>query len=330
MTRYLYDGKRVIQERDGNNTPTVTYTRGKDLSGSLEGAGGIGGLLARSHGYSGGAWSTHNFYHADGNGNVTYMINSSQAMVATYKYDPYGRTISSSGTLAAANVYRFSSKELHVNSGLFYYLYRFYDPNTQRWLNRDPGNELGFAVVTHGRAKPADQPNNYRFAGNAPSLHTDPVGLAVWLCTRRTGSWPLGGYGRHAYLWDDRSPVQNHSCGMGSSYGSNTYGTAEDNDDGPIGLVSSPYVDPFTGVECQVLSGTEGNENELMDYCRQHVNDEPWWPGVFDCHTAAGRILSQKGFSVPSWPSRLNPGDPAWPLSLSWYLFLKVISFPGF
>src|SRR5262249_46764371 len=62
-TRYIYDGMRVIQERDANNTPTVSYTRGLDLGGTLEGAGGIGGLLARSHGYSAGNWTNHNFYH---------------------------------------------------------------------------------------------------------------------------------------------------------------------------------------------------------------------------------------------------------------------------
>ena len=49
VVRYIYDGWRVIQERDNSNTPTVSYTRGSDLSGSMEGAGGIGGLLARSH-----------------------------------------------------------------------------------------------------------------------------------------------------------------------------------------------------------------------------------------------------------------------------------------
>ncbi len=43
--RYVYDGKLVIQERDNLNLPTVCYTRGRDMSGSLEGAGGIGGLL---------------------------------------------------------------------------------------------------------------------------------------------------------------------------------------------------------------------------------------------------------------------------------------------
>ncbi len=82
-TRYVYDGRRVIQERNGSNTPQVSYTRGMDLSGSLEGAGGIGGLLGRSHGYSGGNWSTHNFYHADGGGNITYLVNSSQGLAAS-------------------------------------------------------------------------------------------------------------------------------------------------------------------------------------------------------------------------------------------------------
>ena len=46
--RYVYDGNLVIQERDANNLPLVTYTRGKDLAGTFEGAGGIGGLLART------------------------------------------------------------------------------------------------------------------------------------------------------------------------------------------------------------------------------------------------------------------------------------------
>jgi len=52
--------------------------RGSDLSGTLEGAGGIGGLLARSHGYSGGNWATNSYYFADGNGNITFMLDSNQ------------------------------------------------------------------------------------------------------------------------------------------------------------------------------------------------------------------------------------------------------------
>src|SRR5439155_23490805 len=141
----LYDGMRVIQERNSSNTPTVCYTRGIDLSGSFEGAGGIGGLLARSHGYSSGSCTGHNFDHADVGGNVTMLIDNAGTpnVTATYRYDPFGNVITTTGTNAANNVYCFSSKERHANSGMCYYGYRFYDPNLQRWPNRDPIAEQG-------------------------------------------------------------------------------------------------------------------------------------------------------------------------------------------
>src|SRR5207249_11803613 len=110
---------------------------------SLEGAGGIGGLLARSHGYSGGSWTTHHFYHADGAGNINAMVDSSQVISASYRYDPFGTLISASGSMAGTNMYRFSSKEWLFYSKLSYYGYRFYDPSMQRWLNRDPILEYG-------------------------------------------------------------------------------------------------------------------------------------------------------------------------------------------
>jgi RHS repeat-associated protein len=184
QVRYIYDGMRVIQERDGNNTPLVSYTRGNDMSGSLEGAGGIGGLLGRSHGYSSGSWSTHNHYHADGNGNVTYLVNSSQSEAASYRYDPYGRLMGSSGTLAAANLYRFSSKELHAKSGMYYYGFRFYEPHLQRWLNRDPLGDhavlekalLGRSPIDRASLQDAGQGNLYGFVGNRPLTAVDPDG----------------------------------------------------------------------------------------------------------------------------------------------------------
>ena len=162
---YVYDGNMVIQERDMNNLPTVTYTRGKDLSGSLQGAGGIGGLLARtSQAYQDAPLAGHSFYHCDGNGNVTMLIDSSQGIVAKYLYDAFGNILSKSGLLADANVYRFSSKEWHSNSGLVYYLYRYCDPNLQRWPNRDPIGELGGL-------------NLYGYVGNDPINFVDLWGL---------------------------------------------------------------------------------------------------------------------------------------------------------
>src|SRR5271157_496539 len=185
---YVYDGNLVIQERDINNLPTTTYTRGKDLSGSLDGAGGIGGLLARTaQAYIDAPMAGHSFYHADGNGNITMLINSSQAIVAKYLYDAFGNVLSKSGLLADANVYRFSSKEKHLNSGLVYYLYRYYDPNLQRWPNRDPlGDVARFTQASDGldwdeivNLSAQSLQNPFEFDDNAPPDYIDKDGLQI-------------------------------------------------------------------------------------------------------------------------------------------------------
>ena len=154
-----------VKERDINNLPKVTYTRGNDLSGSLQRAGGIGGLLARTDNgqWIGGSPTAHAYYYYDGNGNVAGLVNTNGAIVAQYTYDPFGNILTMSGPLASANTYRFSSKEWNNNAGLYYYLYRFYDPNLQRWLNRDPIQELGGL-------------NLYNYAANTPLNLVDLLG----------------------------------------------------------------------------------------------------------------------------------------------------------
>jgi RHS repeat-associated protein len=143
--RYVYDGQMVVQERDINNLPVVTYTRGNDLSGTLQGAGGIGGLLARTVNSQMliGAPFASAYYFCDAMGNISGLVYTNGLMAAQYTYDPFGNILTMSGPLASANTYRFSSKEWNDKPGTYYYLYRFYDPMLQRWLNRDPIQERG-------------------------------------------------------------------------------------------------------------------------------------------------------------------------------------------
>ena len=183
QTRYLREGMLPLPERTGS--PRVSHTRGLDLSGTLVGAGGIGGLLARSRHATSSPYAVNgnSFYHADGNGNVTYLANSSGGTDAAYRYDPFGRGLAQTGPYASANGMRFSSKPWvgHNGSntdGLYYYGYRFYDPLTQRWPNRDPLGEPGFEVARRGRARlVADGPNLYAFVRNDPIDRTDFLGL---------------------------------------------------------------------------------------------------------------------------------------------------------
>lgn len=91
------------------------------------------------------------------------MINANQAIVARYIYDGFGRILAQSGSLAAANVYRFASKELHPNSGLSYFGRRFFDPNLARFINRDPMAEAGGL-------------NLYLYCGNNPLGCIDCLG----------------------------------------------------------------------------------------------------------------------------------------------------------
>ncbi|MCD4779628.1 MAG: hypothetical protein K8S27_03650, partial [Candidatus Omnitrophica bacterium] len=115
---FVYDGWNVIQEIT-TAQPTKYYVWGLDLSQSMQGAGGVGGLLTVIEGTS--SWN----YLYDGNGNVGQMLNSSTgAIEAHYEYDPYGNEIQATGAVASSNPYRFSTKYLDDEFNLYYYGYR--------------------------------------------------------------------------------------------------------------------------------------------------------------------------------------------------------------
>ena len=92
-SRYIYDGWLIVQERDENNVPKVTYTRGPDVSGSRSGAGGIGGLLARTDHFL----NRTDFYQSDAHGNIVAMIDEHERLSAKYLWDPFGNLLGQLG-----------------------------------------------------------------------------------------------------------------------------------------------------------------------------------------------------------------------------------------
>ncbi|WP_446011326.1 RHS repeat domain-containing protein, partial [Candidatus Electrothrix sp.] len=137
---FVYDGWNLIEELDGAGAVAASYVYGLDLSQSLQGAGGIGGILARvDHG----ADKVHLYFY-DANGNVGQLIDTADgSVVAAYEYAPFGGLTSAMGSYAGINPFRFSSKYADDEIGLYYYGYRYYLPELGRWLSRDPIGEDG-------------------------------------------------------------------------------------------------------------------------------------------------------------------------------------------
>jgi RHS repeat-associated protein len=136
-TYYIYDGWNLVAEivdgQEGN-----MYFWGLDLSGSLQGAGGVGGLLAVFPPSQAAQLPIY-----DGNGNIlAYVDAASTELSARLEYGPFGEPLRRTGPLSDELNYGFSTKPLDA-FGLYYYGYRFYDPETGRWPSRDPIEEQG-------------------------------------------------------------------------------------------------------------------------------------------------------------------------------------------
>jgi RHS repeat-associated protein len=169
-SRVLYAGwLPVMEERSGfpgNVAARRWFQWGADLSGTREGAGGIGGLVAiiEEHGV--------NSYRTllpvqDGLGNVTGLIDTAtNHTIARYDYGPFGEPLGESGETDACP-FRWQTKWYDPETQLCYFGHRYYTPRTARWLSRDPmGEDGGF--------------NLYAYCGNDPVNKHDPLGQAVW------------------------------------------------------------------------------------------------------------------------------------------------------
>lgn len=168
-SEFTYDGlgRRVkIVEKDGSGTVTSTkhfvwcgleLCQERDVTGST---------ITKQFFPQGEVRSgTKYFYTRDHLGSIREVTDISGSVLARYDYDPYGFRTKISGSFDCD--FGFTGHYFHAASGLCFALFRVYDPNTGRWLNRDPLAERGGV-------------NLYEYVGNNPSLWVDIYGLIKW------------------------------------------------------------------------------------------------------------------------------------------------------
>ena len=144
---FVWDDWNIIREivREGGSVTVTDNVWGLDIDGSLQGAGGVGGLLAVVRSDCAVTNSAFCIQHSalylptyDANGNVSEYVSTNGEIVAHYDYSPFGEILVQSGDLADTFTHRFSTKPWCPITGLYEYQMRKYKPEIGRWLSRDP------------------------------------------------------------------------------------------------------------------------------------------------------------------------------------------------
>lgn len=194
--QFIYDGWNMVREIKEENKVSVgrSYVWGLDLSQSLEGAGGVGGLLVSSDGLL-----VHH-YIFDANGNVGQLIDVEEGILAAqYQYNSFGRIEKAVEKSSLNNNFCFSTKYTDIGLDLVCFGFRYFSNQSGKWLSRDPKGEKG------GK-------NLYVYISNSPHNSIDPLGLDVYVIYRQLNinilenAFPLTG---HIYIGFNNENMDN-------------------------------------------------------------------------------------------------------------------------
>ena len=158
---YIYASGKLLREvitttdAEGNTT-TETLDFTYDASGS-----------PFSLTYNG----TTYYYVVNLQGDVIWLVSGTGATVAEYEYDPYGRVISGTGTMAEVNPLRYRGYCYDAESEFYYLQSRYYDPVVCRFVNADSYTSTGQGFLGH---------NMFAYCGNCPTNRVDAAGYAWW------------------------------------------------------------------------------------------------------------------------------------------------------
>jgi len=117
-------------------------------------------------------------YHPDHLGSVSVVSNHKGEPYERVEYLPFGEVWIEENDPATSYIpFRFTSKELDRETGLYYY-----EPKTSRWMSADPaGWELVNPMGSNGKPKAGysviEATNWYAYVSNNPVKYLDPTGM---------------------------------------------------------------------------------------------------------------------------------------------------------
>ncbi|MFC5703916.1 RHS repeat-associated core domain-containing protein [Cohnella faecalis] len=166
-TKFYWSGDQIELEADKSGQMRARNVYGLERIGHVIGSGSTSYLPNEANTY---------YYLYDGHGDTRALLDVSGEIASGYRYDPWGRVTSATGTLD--NPYLYAGEYTDV-TGLQYLRSRYYNPAIGRFLTEDtyPG-QLSNPLTM----------NLYVYVGNNPMVYTDPSGH-VWKAWHDGPEW---------------------------------------------------------------------------------------------------------------------------------------------
>ena len=124
------------------------------------------------------------YYVLNAQGDVVCIVDSSRNTVASYTYDPWGKIISSSGTLADINPLRYRGYYYDSETGFYYLQSRYYDPEIGRFINADSYASTDATGLL--------STNMFAYCENDPVNKSDPTGEVAPILVAMAGGALVG------------------------------------------------------------------------------------------------------------------------------------------
>ena len=154
--------------------------------------------------YTVGSTSTVYYYITNLQGDVMYLVDSSGNQVAAYTYDPYGKVLTATGTMAEINPLRYRGYYQDSETGFYYLQSRYYDPLIGRLINADSLVDIDHEISNNLFVYCDNNPvNKVDYLGTSGKYVELGRGWYYRIDTENVGT----GVQRHIHIWNDQKNI---------------------------------------------------------------------------------------------------------------------------